>query len=332
MSNTTHQQTTGDLLDQACEWAVRLRGERLDDSILEQFSDWLSRDHSHRQAFEQVADMWGEVGVLPTAAVDALMPQARATQRPSLLGRWLSWRGGIAGVAAVIAVVAVVYLLLPAATVLDTYRTAKGEQREIALADGSYVDLNTNTLLEVRLGDAKRSLRLVQGEAYFSVASDQQRPFVVDLDGVTAQALGTEFNVFRPDSGSAEVTVTEGVVQVADAARPSDVTILRQDEAVDYNSRQGISPVKAADAGVTAWRQRQMVFASTPLSEVISTLNRYSETPIRLISKDAALFEVSGVFSTEHPLETAQAVAEALALEARVESDALQLYKTGDSI
>lgn len=331
MSNTVQRQTSDNLLDQACEWAVRLRGDSLDDSLLKQFSDWLTSDHSHRQAFEKVADMWGDIGALPPVAVDALMPEIATPARKSPLGRWLTWPAAVAAAIA-IAVVAISYVLLPAEPALDTYRTAKGEQREIALQDGSRVDLNTNTLLEVRLGDKQRWLHLVQGEAYFSVASDKQRPFVVDMDGATARAVGTEFNIFRPDNQTARITVTEGIVQVRDTARSTDVAVLRRDESVNYDQQDGISEVKAADAGVTAWRERQLVFASTPLSEVIDTLNRYSKTPIQLIAKDTALFKVSGVFSTEHPVETARAVAEALALQTRVEANAVQLYKSGDSI
>ncbi len=331
MSNTTHQQATGDLLDQACEWAVRLRGDDLDDSLLKQFSDWLTSDHSHRTAFEQIANMWGDVGALPTSAVDALSPQASSSHKASPLSRWLNWRG-LTGIATALVVATIAVVLIPSGGKLATYTTAKGEQLEIALQDGSTVTLNTDTLLEVDLNNEQRWLHLVRGEAWFSVANDEQRPFVVDLDGITARVLGTEFNVYRENAESALVTVTEGAVQVTNTSSTSDSAILRKHESVKYSRKTGISSVEAASANVAAWRQRQLVFASTPLNDVITTLNRYSKTPIRLISKDVGLSRVSGTFSTEHPAETARAVAEALSLEAKTDSDAIRLYKTGDTI
>lgn len=93
------------------------------------------------------------------------------------------------------------------------YRTEIGEIRRIALSDGSVALVNSGSDLQVRYEKAARQLRLDEGEVWFKVAKNLQRPFIVDIDGVHVRAIGTAFSVRRRDD-SVEVVVTEGTVRV----------------------------------------------------------------------------------------------------------------------
>ena len=333
MTDSAQPQITDDLLDQACEWVVRLRAENVASGDLEQFSDWVTRSDGHRSAFEQIAEMWGDLGVASSLPVDEL-PSPEPTPQQPRFGHWFSWRtlGGVAAVT----VVAVVVLLATVSSPpeLDSYRTAVGEHLQITLDDGSQVDLNTNSELEVRFEDDQRWLHLVRGEAYFSVARDKERPFVVELNGATAKALGTEFNIYKVSDSSVHITVTEGTVQVIEANSLRLPKILEVDQAVTYSAKKGLQSIRTVDKADTiiAWRQRQIVFDDTPLPQVVSTLNRYSETPIELGFRDSSHLTISGTFSTERPIETARAMAEVLALTADIKGSRLLLQKNRDRI
>ncbi|UTW44552.1 FecR domain-containing protein [bacterium SCSIO 12696] len=328
MSELTQPQSSEDLLDQACAWVVRLRADNVAESVLEQFADWLTTTPQHRQAFDQVAEMWGDLGIASQLPLSAVNPAQKAdtSEKPSSwLAKLFGWKpiGGLA-VATAVAVAVTLGVISPAQP--DIYQTTVGESLAVTLDDGSKIELNTNSTLEVQYKDDLRWLHLVSGEAYFSVAKDKQRPFVVELDGAQARAVGTEFNIFKDVANSAEITVTEGTVQVTNARQPSLPKFVEAHQAITFDSKGGLQNLRTADSDIiTAWRQSQIVFDNTPLSDVISTLNRYSKTPIELTAADSAKAPISGTFSTERPLETAQAVAEALTLTAVLKDNRLQL-------
>ncbi|MCV6605137.1 MAG: FecR family protein [Porticoccaceae bacterium] len=332
MSDAVQSQSRDDLFDQACAWVVRLRGENLVDSDLEQFADWLTLSPNHRNTFDQVTEMWGDLGVASELPLQQPVEPNKVVEpeQGSWLQKWFSWRPVGAFVATAAIVAALVINLFPARQ-LDVYQTAVGESLAITLDDGSQIELNTNSTLEVSYSEDQRWLHLINGEAYFSVIKDKARPFVVELDGAQAQAVGTAFNIFKTSGEAAEITVTEGTVQVTQQSRPSLPKFVEVGQAISFNVKDGLLNLRSINSElVTAWRQSQIVFDNTPLSDVVSTLNRYSKTPIELASRDSAQMPISGTFSTERPLETAQAVAEALALTATLKDNRLQLHNSPD--
>lgn len=332
MPNPAQPQDTDQLLDQACAWVVRLRSDQMSGEDMEQFGEWVTLSNRHRSAFDQMTDLWGDLAIAGELPVNNLPGPEPATSAPgSDIAEWFGWRALAAVAAALVVAVAAILMVVTDTPELTTYRTGVGEHLQITLDDGSKVDINTDSELQVRYSDHRRWLHLVQGEAYFSVARDRQRPFIVELGGASAQALGTQFNIHKIGDSTAEITVIEGTVQVTDADSPSLAKILELDQAITYRANSGLDRVLTVDRTdtIVAWRQRQIVFEDTPLYQVVSTLNRYSATPIELAFRDSGQLAVSGTFSTERPVETARAVAEALALEARVENNRLLLRKTG---
>lgn len=323
MTATYTYTSTDDLLDQACEWAVRLRGENIDDSLLDQFSEWLITSEEHQNAFTQVASISGELDAVKAMSMDHLIPETRQAAKPRF--GWLHLSGGFAAAA----IVVVAWLGLQPDLSVEHYQTAVGKQLAVSLDDGSTVELNTDSELEVHFNDEQRTIRLVKGEAFFNTAKDSERPFIVEIGDVSAQVLGTSFNVYRTTEQAATVVVTEGAVRVASTHYPSQATILEADQAAAYNLETGIEPIKVNLEAITAWRQQQVKFDNTPLHEVVATLNRYSATQISLLSNDIAYIPVSGTFSIEAPVDTALAVAASLEqLEGSLEGGKVKLYKS----
>jgi len=206
-----------------------------------------------------------------------------------------------------------------------TYSTEIGEQRALELADGSVVDLNTNSSVTVRLTDTSRTVRLLRGEALFSVKHDPRRPFLVHTSSAVIQAIGTRFNVYRRD-GRTQVAVIEGLVQVSDAtdltsAVRASTTPTRQflnaGEGADVSDSGNVSEPKSVDAArAVAWRQRRLVFEEDTLGEIAAEFNRYNAAvKIRVDEEVAGEEHFSGTFDADAPEAMMQALAGDLALE-----------------
>jgi transmembrane sensor len=193
------------------------------------------------------------------------------------------------------------------------YATGIGEQRIVNLVDGSTIELNADSRLRVRFSDSERFVDLVQGQALFHVAKDPQHPFSVRTDGTTVRAVGTQFDVNRQASDTV-VTVLEGRVAIARAAGPVGSSLPQgaagsaaanetvalyasAGEQVILTAQAASKPAHPDVAAATAWRERKLVFSSSPLPVVVGEYNRYHEK--RLVIADPALsdFHISGVFS-----------------------------------
>ncbi|VFR47532.1 Iron siderophore sensor protein [plant metagenome] len=182
--------------------------------------------------------------------------------------------------------------------------TAVGQQHTAVLADGSVVQLNTNTILDTDFSRAQRVVRIRKGEASFQVAHDPQRPFQVQAGRIVVRAVGTQFNVRVRDTRDVEVIVTEGKVDVTSASAvsraapatagrpvlPAAATRLQAGQRYEAARRavpvtQTIAPAELTKA--LAWREGVVVFDGEPLVQAVAEINRYSDT--RLVVADAGL-------------------------------------------
>jgi transmembrane sensor len=226
------------------------------------------------------------------------------------------WIGVAAGVAALAA--AGWFLFSPGAAGWQEYRTAKSEQRAFELADGSLIDLNTDSRVAVRFSPQSRDVRLLEGEAFFRVRHNAGRPFRVYTKDVVIQDVGTEFNVYNhPDY--TVIAVIEGSVTVA-PARPAAVapsagaaaalgaagpaitrTLTAHEEA--HVSRAGSVKVRQMPevADAVAWQQRRLVFRQQPLQAIVEEFNRYSRKKIRLEGPAVVDHVFTGVFDADDP-------------------------------
>jgi transmembrane sensor len=180
--------------------------------------------------------------------------------------------------------------------------TATGERRDVKLSDGSTVQLNTASAIAVHLSGDRRVVRLLKGEASFTVAPDRARPFTVEAGDGSTTALGTEF-IIRRDGADTDVTVTEHSVRVqTHIGKAADSLDLAQGHAARYGPG-GIERTHTVDTyAVAAWTRGRLVFVDRPLGEVVDELNRYHSGYIRVMADDLALRRFSGVFQVNDPL------------------------------
>ncbi len=282
----------GNARAEAARWFTRLRLDEGSDQDREAFAAWLAEDASHRLEFEAYARLWDELAVLKTLpASDLAAPRA-------FRGRRAMGRIGIGfGLAALLFLI----VLGPpqwwgAST--ESYRTAKGERETIHLADGSRIDLNTDSEIQVTLGRRSRKVDLLRGEALFTVVHDAARPFEVAAGNGRVRDLGTRFDVYlRPQEVS--VVVIEGRVAVTTAA-VSDIP-LSAGQQMAYTPNGTVSPVEAADlAAATSWLDGRLIFADRPLGEVIADMARYHDIDISVADPDLRRLKVNGTFKVHH--------------------------------
>lgn len=331
-NNSTGKSHSDQAGDQALAWVARLRSDKVGEADMSAFADWLTQSNSHQAAWEQALDIWETAGVVSHMPVDDLLSATDTQQQkrwaPSLnrlLGKWFGglWRL-LATVSASVAILAVVFVTLQDNS--QIYYSELGDYQQITLQDGSLIELNTDSAISVSLSDSRREIELIKGEAFFTVASDKQWPFVVTLGGASVQALGTAFNIYRQSEKRAMVTVTEGVVRVAElngsAVAAADTKMLLANQAVAFDETTGFTEVPDSNVPqVIAWREGQIMFDRASVKEAVVILNRYLEHKIMLADNTASSHRISGIFSSREKAETLRAVAHAFDLELSRQSD-----------
>ncbi|MEO9943834.1 MAG: FecR domain-containing protein [Paraglaciecola sp.] len=179
---------------------------------------------------------------------------------------------------------------------VSVYETGSAEHEKIVLDDGSIITLGAKSLISVAYNEEQRKVLLERGEAYFDVAKDPNRPFVVGSGSRTITAIGTEFNVTRQVK-RVVVTVAEGKVLVEPKSKPSSVPrvikafkqkygntdkFLVAGQQLTY-SQETVSAVESIDSmSATSWKDGSLQYLSETLSFVVEDINRYSEHPIRI--------------------------------------------------
>lgn len=324
------------LLDEAAEWIARLRSDQVSAADQQAFAVWLSQGGAQREAFDQTENLWQDLGVVQYLPDEALPAEQTVNPVPihANVRRGLPafGRRALAAAAAIVVAVLLTWQLLPEAPHdASVFRTAIGEQKTITLDDGSTLILNTDTTVSVDFSTARRGVKLQRGEAYFAVAKDSQRPFVVELDEATVTAVGTAFNIHRQPR-QALITVTEGEVKVVDKHAQSDAAAaterVRAKQQVVVRKKEGLSAVTDTDVQqATAWQRQQLVFNGTRLSDVVDELNRYSTQQIKIADPLLNSLQVSGVFRLDDPQATLQGLEASLALEHAEQDGLILLYK-----
>ncbi|RUO37085.1 iron dicitrate transport regulator FecR [Aliidiomarina taiwanensis] len=191
-------------------------------------------------------------------------------------------------------------------------QTGLGEVDTVELSDGSVLTLNTETRIQIAFNQHERHVVLVAGEAFFDVASDANRPFVIDTGEQEIRVLGTKFNVRKEETG-VRVAVLEGKVSVtrmsslaaADVMDDAKLMVLAED---DYLLEAGAMGSFSATADVVAkasyelvneaqnWRRGVFRFDDASLADVVAEFNRYRTQKIVLADPQTGELRISGVF------------------------------------
>lgn len=234
--------TLMEIRKEAAAWLIEMdiEPEHWDRSA---FLAWLKYSPRHMEEFLYQSALWMElhkvIGMTTTDVRKLLNDSRNVVELPraaesrahnSREMKYHSWFTRLAACMVIVAAASagVWHLLSDNTRVLTT---AIGEQRAVRLADRSVVHLNTDTRVEIRFTDTSREVRLIQGEALFTVERDVNRPFRVYADDIKVEALGTQFNVRRRASDTI-VSVVEGRVAVVG---PSDFPTFNRAEANKQN-------------------------------------------------------------------------------------------------
>jgi transmembrane sensor len=299
----------------AAEWLVRCdRG--LGAAEQDAFLEWLAADARHGEWLALHRETVGNF-----SALAQWRPEHSAEPNPDLLApprakkiHWLA--------PSVLAAAAAVALLLA----FFAWRGAPaGEAGPLArrlLEDGSAVELNRGARLRDSFSAQERRVVLESGEAYFTVAKNPERPFVVRAGGVKVRAVGTAFSV-RLDSGSVEVLVTEGRVDVRqEAALPAGAGAAAEATLVDAGQKATVSRTGSARPEVTAatpaqiarhlgWQPQLLDFSSAPLALAVAEFNRRNHTQIEIADAELAALPIVASIRSDNVEGFAQFLASA---------------------
>ncbi|MBL8271989.1 FecR family protein [Steroidobacter sp.] len=300
----------------AGEWLARRDSNDWSTEQEAELERWLEESLEHRVAWLRLLETWesslrlralgaGPNSELPPPGQWNLSPffskrASRATER-SPGGSRPGFRALAASVL-LACVLSAAWFLWPR----NIYETPVGGLASVPIADGSRVLLNTDSQIEVAITATERRIELKHGEAFFDVAKDPNRPFIVAAGGRRIIAVGTAFAV-RRDGEDVQVVVTEGVVRVESAKRlrsaekhDAAASVLTPGSIARFNEDAVLAQTnQLLDAEERiAWRSGTVVFRDVTLAEAVAEFNRYNTRKIVIKDPAATEYTVGGSFST----------------------------------
>ncbi len=312
----------------ACLWISRMdRG--LTKPEKQQLVAWCKQNTLHHSTLLEMASYWDDLSVLNE--LGDLFPLAQSTahhKRNTFSAIALVASIAIISLVGINTLVSESFLpYLPSLneqtlTQIQTLKTQVGEQNSFTLKDGSQVQLNTNSLVEVDYSPNHRLLTLIRGEARFDVAKDKNRPFTVTAGKKSFTALGTIFNVQKNNNQAMELVVTEGKVLITEASTsiidikktliqasindiPEALTatlVVSGEKALIASDSPSINmpPVEKVSLDKIhrdlAWQQGMLIFEGEPLSTALAEISRYTTSNFEIVDNEIAKIKVAGYF------------------------------------
>lgn len=325
------------VMQAAAEWSVELSSAEISQIRIAQWQQWLAASDAHRDAFDRIQATlyaidrgvgediaWPSEAEVASDAYDGSVPlsfwKARSLRTAAAgVSRRDAWinvlrrrRAMVVGLAASLVVVIATPIALqlirsmPPAPAVTVVETRAGENRDVALADGSVVSTGARSVLWATLSQDSREVTLERGEAFFKVAKDPARPFVVKIGSTTVAAVGTAFNIRRAGE-RVVVAVSEGIVKVDTSAAPGSPPLGAQlgvGQQLSINTNDGTSSIQIVDAdGIAGWREGLLQYKDEPLPLVIADVVRYSQYDIAITDPAVAQLRVTGSVFT-HDVES----------------------------
>lgn len=286
---------------------------------------WEARSDDHRAAMARVTRAWHAVGAIDAdMRAAAPLPPAgpRRPVRPIARRRMHPLSLGLGAAAAAMAAGAA-FLLIPAAPPLATViATARGQTRLVQLADGSRILLGAGSRMSVRMDGDQRAVRLLAGQARFTIHHDASRPFAVVAGNLTIRDIGTVFAVTRR-ADAIVVSVAEGVVEAAASGIAPARLVAGQQLRLDAAGRGAITRVDPDMA--MAWTTGQLRYDRAPLSDVVADINRYAATPLHLADGATARLSYSGTVRADAIDEWVSALPYAFPVVVRQQRDTVEI-------
>lgn len=306
------------ILEEASDWFARFRASNVEDEDRQAFERWCQQSPTHRQAFQRISSAWDHP-VLMTAAKEISRSGDSRTrsEHHTRFGWWPSLS------------VAVSLVIVLAAWQWDVvtrsradYYTAVGEQQTVHLPDRSTMTLNTQTAVAIDFKGPVRKITLLKGQAFFKVASDPQRAFIVEHEGVAARAVGTEF-VVHAESKGMKVAVVEGLVRVVDSVDARQPLDLSAGNAVHVEPGIIQKPQAIDPLITTAWLSKNLIVTSATLEDVVEEIRRYYSGTIVIWTPELKRRHVTGAYHLDDPAQLLNTLSKTLSFRLVTVADRL---------
>lgn len=335
---------------QAARWLARRDAPDWSESNAVELEGWIQASFRHRVAFLRLESVWKKTGRLKALgaghAAGEIPPPGQWHRSPFSDSHEVTTvtlgdhkreardrrpdprrrRPMLAASVLLACLACAAWYLIPRGS---KYQTPVGAIETVAIVDGSRVTLNTDTEIRVALSESERRIQLDRGEAYFEVAKDVHRPFVVHAGAVSVTAVGTQFSVRRQGEDTL-VIVTEGVVRVqgsgvgslaepkavpaGQSARVSEAGVLIQDE-----------PGPRAEEALS-WRSGMLVFRDTRLENAAAEFNRYNSRKILIADRKLKDLRVAGSFKSTSTDTFAHLLEQGFAIRVEEHDDSIVLH------
>jgi transmembrane sensor len=296
---------------------------------------WIKHSKENKKTFEAYRAAWDHAHLTYGSynvgrglrRVNFLIDLEEGDQKVSTITMW-KVAAAIAGILTVAFILIFSSDIFHSKPEIISYRTGYGERKIVTLADGSIVELNSNSEINAPASfqGNSREVRL-RGEAFFKVTRDTLKPFIVHTEGVATQVLGTSFNVRSRDS-LVTVTVSSGKVSVHGGEMSK---VLLPDQSITYD--RNISKLGSITTGrlfqYTAWRTNSIVFNDTPLSEAVNQLQERYNVRISFDSDKLKSCRITGKFTAEQIDHVMQAIVFAIGAEYKKRDKEITLYGRG---
>ena len=298
-------------------WVIRREEPSWSPADQAELDDWLAQSDANKVAYWRLEHGWREADRIASLGVPLRLGSTRFPALPS-------WKP-LALAAALLAVFTIFLLQLPGLSLggssqarLERFETPIGGHKFVTLADGSRVELNTQTAIQASVNDRVRAVWLQRGEAFFSVARHQGQKFVIYAGPRTISVLGTKFSV-RRSGDEIVVAVLEGRVQVenSQAGPTRKATLTGGEMAIARDQGTLIEQSTSAVQQQLAWRAGMLELEGTTLAAAAEQFNRYNPKQLVIEDQEAARTIIAGSFVARNVDAFARLLEEAYGLDAR---------------
>lgn len=299
-----------EVAQRAVEWLVELQAEHVPTGTLDSWRRWRAAHPDHERAWQRIESINGKLRHLTDPVSSAI---AQATLAPPASPRR---RRIIIGIAALLFTGSAAWMVRN-----DTHwrrwtadvRTGIGERRRLVLDDGTAVEMNSDSAINLAFSITERRLHLLAGEVLISTAQDfADRPFLVETVQGHTQALGTRFSVWQ-QPGATFVAVFDGAVRITPRAPAAHPLVLEAGQQARFTS-DGIDMPQAADPNRIAWSEGFIIAKGMRLADFLAELSRHSARPLSCDPAVANL-RVSGSYPLADIDKVLDALAAALSLQ-----------------
>lgn len=269
------------VLASALEWHMRLRAAPEESDVAGHFEAWLAESPAHAAAYARAEEVWRLTGLVGPASAP------RAQHRSQRRWHW----GALVGAAAA---AVVCFITAPGLWTLfrADFRTGVAETRELKLPDGTLMALGPSSAVDVRYTSGERRVVLLQGQTFFEVAPDANRPFGVLAGGIGIADIGTAFDVVLSDR-DVKVSVQNGVVEVR-----GDERAVAGERLIVSREDGRTTRVSVAPAQVASWRKGRLIVENATVADVVAQLGPYHRGVVWIADEQLAARRITGTYDT----------------------------------